>query len=128
MAGYPVKEYKKNRGPFISLGRVINISDGPAPGSTLYVKQAGNIIIPATNATNADTATNADNVKTNDWTASSSNKYRVALGPTATVTGTYKTLGLNDNFTYTPDKNPWLLQCLPSSGKLRSGGKGYSCR
>ena len=27
MAGYPVKEYKKNRGPFISLGRVINIKD-----------------------------------------------------------------------------------------------------
>ena len=27
MAGYPVKEYEKNRGPFISLGRVINIKD-----------------------------------------------------------------------------------------------------
>lgn len=59
----------------------------------------------ATNATNADTATNANSVKTNDWTASSSNKYRVALGPTATVTNTYKTLGLSDNFTYSPDKN-----------------------
>ena len=51
---------KKNKAPQIFpncifakiLGNVWKINPGPCPGSTLYAKQAGITIKPATNATN----------------------------------------------------------------------------